>query len=49
MSYEIFNENCLEGMKRIADNSVDMILTDLPYGITDCPFDVRLPFEPMWE
>ena len=45
----IYNEDCLEGMKRIPDGSVDMILTDLPYGITDCPFDVRIPFEPMWE
>lgn len=45
---KIFNEDCLEGIKRIADGSVNMILTDLPYGITDCPFDVRIPFEPMW-
>ena len=49
MNYQIFNEDCLEGMKKIADGSVDMILTDLPYGITDAPFDKRLPFEPMWE
>ena len=49
MNYQIFNEDCLEGMKKIADGSVDMILTDLPYGITDCAFDVRIPFEPMWE
>lgn len=47
--YEIFNEDCLEGMKRIETGSVDMILTDLPYGTTDCAFDVRIPFEPMWE
>ena len=47
--YEIYNEDCLEGMKRIPDGAVDMILTDLPYGITDCVFDVRIPFEPMWE
>lgn len=47
--YEIYNEDCLQGMKRIADGSVDCILTDLPYGITDCAFDVRIPFEPMWE
>ena len=47
--YEIFNEDCLEGMKRIETGSVDCILTDLPYGITDCHFDVRIPFEPMWE
>lgn len=48
MDYQIFNEDCIEGMKRLPDNSVDCILTDLPYGITDCPFDVRIPFEPMW-
>lgn len=47
--YEIYNEDCLQGMKRIADGTVDCILTDLPYGITDCAFDVRIPFEPMWE
>lgn len=47
--YEIYNEDCLEGMKRIADGTVDCILTDLPYGITDCAFDVRIPFAPMWE
>ena len=28
----IYNEDCLEGMKRIPDESVDMILTDPPYG-----------------
>ena len=49
MNYEIYNEDCLEGMKKIPDGSVDMILTDLPYGTTDCDFDKRLPFEPMWE
>ena len=49
MSYQLFNEDCLQGMKRIADGSVDCILTDLPYGITDCAFDVRIPFAPMWE
>ncbi len=45
----IYNEDCLEGMKKIADGSVDMILTDLPYGTTDCSFDKKIPFEPMWE
>lgn len=29
----IYNMDCLEGMKEILDNSVDMILTDPPYGI----------------
>src|SRR5699024_6339748 len=29
---KIYNEDCLEGMKRIPDGSVDLILTDPPYG-----------------
>ena len=28
---KIYNEDCLEGMKRIPDKSIDMILTDPPY------------------
>ncbi len=49
MAYDIYNEDCLEGMKRLPDNSVDAIICDPPYGITSCAFDKRLPFEPMWE
>jgi DNA modification methylase len=30
---KIYNEDCLEGMKRIPDKSVDMILTDIPYDV----------------
>ena len=45
----IYNEDCLEGMKRIADKSVDMILCDLPYGTTACKWDTVIPFEPLWE
>ena len=49
MTYELYNGDCLEGMKRIADGSVDAIICDPPFGTTNCPFDVRLPFAPMWE
>jgi site-specific DNA-methyltransferase (adenine-specific) len=45
----IYNEDCLEGMKRIPDNSIDMILADLPYGTTACKWDTIIPFEPLWE
>ena len=45
----IYNEDCLEGMKRIPDGSVDMILCDLPYGTTACKWDTIIPFEPLWE
>lgn len=46
---KIYNEDCLEGMKRIPDKSVDMILCDLPYGTTACKWDEIIPFEPLWE
>ena len=40
--------DCLEVMKEIPDKSVDMILCDLPYGTTACPWDVIIPFDPLW-
>ena len=41
--------DCLERMKEIPDGSVDMVLTDPPYGTTQCKWDSVIPFEPMWE
>ena len=41
--------DCLEIMKTIPDGSVDMILTDPPFGTTACGWDSVIPFEPMWE
>lgn len=46
---KIYNEDCLEGMKKICDKSIDMILCDLPYGTTACKWDTIIPFEPLWE
>jgi site-specific DNA-methyltransferase (adenine-specific) len=40
--------DCLELMKSIPDKSVDMVLTDPPYGTTACKWDTIIPFEPMW-
>ena len=45
----IIQGDCLEIMKGIDDKSIDMILCDLPYGMTACDWDVRIPFEPLWE
>ena len=45
----IYNEDCLEGMKRIPDKSVDMILCDLPYGTTASKWDSIIDFEKLWE
>ena len=46
---KIYNEDCLEGMKRIPNGSIDMILCDLPYGTTNNKWDTIIPFEPLWE
>ena len=41
--------DCLELMPLIADESIDMILCDLPYGTTACKWDTIIPFEPLWD
>ena len=45
---KIYNEDCLEGMKRIPDRSVDMILCDLPYGTTANKWDSIIPLDELW-
>jgi DNA modification methylase len=45
----LMNGDCLELMKSIPDNSVDLILCDLPYGTTACKWDIVIPFEKLWE
>lgn len=46
---KIYNEDCLQGMKRIPPKSIDMILCDLPYGTTKCAWDVIIPFDNLWK
>ena len=46
---KIYNMDCMIGMKLIPDKSIDMILCDLPYGITKCKWDSIIPFGPLWE
>jgi site-specific DNA-methyltransferase (adenine-specific) len=45
----LINGDCLEEMAKLPDNSVDMVLTDPPYGTTACKWDSVIPFGPMWE
>jgi site-specific DNA-methyltransferase (adenine-specific) len=51
---QVLNLDCLEGMKMIPNQSVDMILCDLPYGVLDIKnshtdWDTKLPFDKLWE
>jgi site-specific DNA-methyltransferase (adenine-specific) len=41
--------DCLDRMADIEAGSVDLVLTDPPYGTTACKWDSVVPFEPMWE
>jgi site-specific DNA-methyltransferase (adenine-specific) len=41
--------DCLDLMEKINDRSIDLINCDLPYGITDCPWDIVIPFDALWK
>lgn len=41
--------DCLDIMISIPDQSIDMILCDLPYGTTRCKWDVVIPFDRLWK
>lgn len=45
----LFQGDCLEVMQNIESNSIDLILCDLPYGVTKNKWDVVIPFDAMWE
>jgi site-specific DNA-methyltransferase (adenine-specific) len=47
--FNLIKGDCLQEMKNIADNSVDMILCDLPYGTTACKWDSIIRFDTLWE
>ena len=45
----VFEADCLEKMKDIPDNSIDMILCDLPYGTTQNAWDSYIPLDLLWK
>jgi len=46
--YRLIHGDCLTEMKHIQEKSIDMILCDLPYGMTKNAWDVILPFDTLW-
>lgn len=46
---KIYNEDCIETMKRIPDGSIDLMITDPPYNITACDWDKPIDFTQLWE
>lgn len=49
MKIELLKGNCLELMKNLPDESIDMILADPPYGTTRNKWDSVIPLDKMWE
>lgn len=48
MEVKLYQGDCLELMKNIPDKSINMILCDLPYGVTQCKWDTIIPFDSLW-
>jgi site-specific DNA-methyltransferase (adenine-specific) len=46
---KLIQGDCLEEMKNIPDGSIDMVLTDPPYGTTACKWDSVIDLSLMWE
>lgn len=47
-NYSLLHGNCLERMKEIPDDSVDLVLCDLPYGTTKCKWDTVIDIKELW-
>lgn len=45
---QIYHMDCIAGMSLLPDGCVDMVLTDLPYSMTDCAWDTLLPLPELW-
>ena len=45
----IYNMDCLDGMRQIPDGSIDAVICDLPYGTTACAWDSVIPTADLWE
>ena len=50
MKYQIYNNDCITIMQELANENtkVDLILTDLPYGTTQCKWDNIIDYKDMW-
>lgn len=48
---ELYNGDCLEIIDNLISRNVkiDTIITDPPYQITNCSWDVIIPFDKMWD
>ena len=48
-NHQIFNADCLEKMKDLPNDSIDLIFCDLPYGQTSCKWDIKIDLDLFWK
>jgi DNA modification methylase len=46
--FQMINDDCLKVLPTLKDKSIDLVLTDPPYGTTSCKWDSVIPFDLMW-
>lgn len=46
---ELYNNDCLEVMRDLSANSIDLLFCDLPYGQTSCKWDCKIDLTLFWK
>ena len=55
MSITLYNDDCIERMKKLPDKSIDLFITDLPYAskkfgkCVSCKWDTPIELDEMWK
>ena len=49
MDNKLFNDDCFNVFEKMDKDTVDMVLVDLPYGQTDCEWDIQIDLNKMWK
>ena len=49
MATSFYNDDCLKVLPTLKDKSINLVLTDLPYGTTQCKWDIIISLENIWK
>tara|TARA_R100000353_G_scaffold175978_2_gene148109 strand:- start:1772 stop:2842 length:1071 start_codon:yes stop_codon:yes gene_type:complete len=49
MNIQLINDDCLDALKDLSDNSIDLLFCDLPYGETSCKWDTTIDLNLFWK
>lgn len=49
MENQIFNDDCFNVLPKISNESINLVVVDLPYGQTELDWDTKINLEEMWK